>query len=88
MGGLKSRSSRNVTSHPKFSVQGTTRRENDVESTFVFRGIKSAQFLSPPEFLSSPPLEVGLTKNLGNPWAKILTTNQFQLQVALFLEIY
>jgi hypothetical protein len=43
----------------------TTRRKNDVESTFVLHGIKSAQFINPPEFLSSPPLEVGLTKNLG-----------------------
>jgi hypothetical protein len=41
---------RNVTLHPKFSVQGTIRRENDVESTFVLHGIKSAQFLSPPDF--------------------------------------
>jgi hypothetical protein len=38
-----------------------------VESTFVLHGIKSAQFLTPPEFQSSPPKEVGLTKNLKDP---------------------
>jgi hypothetical protein len=48
-------------------------------STFVIYGTKSAQFLSPQEFSSSPPLEVGLTKNLRHPWAKILIANQFQL---------
>jgi len=57
---------RNVTLYPKISVQGI-RRENDVESTFVLHGIKSAQFLTPPEFQSSPPKEVGLTKNLEDP---------------------
>jgi hypothetical protein len=41
---------KNVTLHPKFSVQGMTRRENDVESTFVLHGIKNGQFLSPVEF--------------------------------------
>ena len=41
------------------------RRENDVESIFVLHGNKSAHVLSPPEFLSNPPLELGLTKNSG-----------------------
>jgi hypothetical protein len=59
---------RNVTLHPKISVQGTTRKENDVESTFVFHGIKSAQFLNPQDFYSSLPKEVGLTKDLRDPW--------------------
>jgi hypothetical protein len=65
MESLKIKGPRNVISHPIFSVQGTARREIDMESTFVLHGSKSAQFLSPPEFLSSPPLEVGLTKNPG-----------------------
>jgi hypothetical protein len=47
---LKSRRPRNLTLHPKFSVQVTTRRENDMESTFVLHGIKSAQFFSLLEF--------------------------------------
>jgi hypothetical protein len=47
---LKLRSLRNVILHPKYLVQGTTRKENDVESTFVLHGIKSAQFLSLPKF--------------------------------------
>jgi hypothetical protein len=60
------------------NFQSTLRKENDVESTFVLRGSKSAQFLSPLIFLSSTTLEVGLTKNREDPWAKILTTNQFK----------
>jgi hypothetical protein len=36
------RRARNVILHPKFLVQGTIRKENDVESTFVLHGIKSA----------------------------------------------
>jgi hypothetical protein len=40
----KSRSLRNVTLHLKYSIQGTTGRENDMENTFVLHGIKSAQF--------------------------------------------
>jgi hypothetical protein len=51
-----------------------------MESTFVLRGIQSAQFLSPSEF------SLSLTKNPGDFWAKILTTNQFQLQAVLFLK--
>jgi hypothetical protein len=35
--------------------------------------------LSPPDFQLDPPKEVGLTKNLEDPWAKILTINQYQL---------
>jgi hypothetical protein len=46
----KLRSLKNVTLYPKYSVQGTTGRENDVESTFVLHGIKNVQFLSPLEF--------------------------------------
>jgi hypothetical protein len=48
-----------------------------VESTFILHGSKNAQLLSPPEFLSSPPSEVGLTQNPGDSRGKILTTDQF-----------
>jgi hypothetical protein len=78
----KLRRPRNVTLHPKLSVQGTARRKNDVESTFVLCGSESAQFLSPLEFSSSPPSKVGLTQILEDLWAKILIDNQF-----LFLKI-
>jgi hypothetical protein len=44
---------KNVTSHPKFLVQKMARRENDVESTFVLRGTKSANFLVPLNFCQS-----------------------------------
>jgi hypothetical protein len=44
------RRARNVILHPKFLVQEMTRRENDVENTFVLHDIKSAQFLSLPKF--------------------------------------
>jgi hypothetical protein len=68
---------RNVTLYRKFSVQGTTRRENDMERTFVLRGSKSAYFSSPREFMSGPPLEVGLTQIPGARLAKILIVNHF-----------
>jgi hypothetical protein len=68
---------RNVTLHPKFSVQGMPRGENDMDSTFVLRGNKSAHFSRTPEFVSGPPREVGLTQILGGRLAKILTANHF-----------
>jgi hypothetical protein len=79
MEGLKIKKTKECHFTPKFFVQGMVRRDCDTKSTFALHGSKSAQFLSPPEFLLSPPLEVGLTKNLEHPWAKILTANQFQL---------
>jgi hypothetical protein len=66
---------KNVTLYPKLSVQGTIRSNNDVESTSVLRSIKSVQFLSLLDFKSGPPKKVSLTKYLGDPWVKILTTN-------------
>jgi hypothetical protein len=48
-----------------------------MDSTFVLHGSKSAHFLSPLEFVSGPPQEVGLTQIPGGCLAKILTTNHF-----------
>jgi hypothetical protein len=48
-----------------------------MDNTFVLRGNKSAHFSRPPDFVSSPPQEVGLTQNPGGRLAKILTTNHF-----------
>jgi hypothetical protein len=77
MGGLTIEKTKECHFIPEISSPKGARREIDVESTFVFHGNKSAQFLSPFEFSSSPPSEVGLTQNLGDPWAKILIANQF-----------
>jgi hypothetical protein len=74
----------NVTLYPKFSIQGMSRRENEVESAFVFCGSKRAQFSSPLKFLLRPPSKVGLTLNLGDPWTKILTANQFLVFKIIF----
>jgi hypothetical protein len=68
---------RNVTLHLKFSVQWMTKRENDMNSIFVLGGSKSAHFLSPLEFVSGPPREVGLMQIPDGHMAKILIANHF-----------
>jgi hypothetical protein len=55
-----------------------------MESTFVLHGIKSAQFLSPPDFYSGPPKEEGLTKNPGDPWAKFSQPINFNYELLYF----
>jgi hypothetical protein len=50
-----------------------TRRENDVESTFVLSHQKCTIFES-LGILVNPPKEVDLTKNPGDLWVKIFTT--------------
>ena len=68
---------RNITLHPKFSVQGTPEREYDIDSNIVLCDSKSAHFLRPLEFVLGPPLEVLLTHILGGHLAKILTNNHY-----------
>jgi hypothetical protein len=82
MGGLKIEKTKECHFTPEILVQGTPRRENDMDSAFVLCGNNSAHFLNPPEFASGPPLEVGLTQISGGCLAKIFTANHF-----LFLKI-
>jgi hypothetical protein len=78
MGGLKIKKTKECHFTPEIlSVQGTLRRENDMDNTFVLCSSKSAHFSRPLEFASGPPREVGLTQIPGGRLAKILTANHF-----------
>jgi hypothetical protein len=55
-----------------------------MESTFVLHDTKSTQFLSFPNFLSTPLLEVGLTKNLGTLRPKFLEPINFIYELFYF----
>ena len=50
MGGLEIKKTKKCHFTPKIFSPRDTKRENDMESTFVLHGIKSAQFLSPLDF--------------------------------------
>ena len=55
-----------------------------MESTFALHGINSAQFFSPLDFYLGPPKEEGLTKNLGDPWAKFSQLINFNYELLYF----
>jgi hypothetical protein len=85
MGGLKIKKTKECHFTPEiFSAEDDKRRKNDMESTFVRCGIKSTQFLSPLEFLSSPPLEVGLTNNPGTLGPKFSQPINFNYEHSYF----
>jgi hypothetical protein len=82
MGGLKIEKTKEC----HFISKIFSRRENDMESTFVFHGIKNAQFFSPLEFWSSPPKEVGLTKNPGTLELQFSQPINFNYELPHFLK--